>query len=876
MLLKKGDTGSQVKYLQYTLHILCCSPNAFTGTFGDATETAVKKFQEKFGITADGVVGDATWNGLCGEIRPIKQALYDKGYFHGWLDGLATNVVYDAVVEFQNDYGLSPDGQVGTVTRNKLMRTGSTEVGDNEIPLEQGDAGDNVLYLQYGLKILCCSPGTIDGSFGTGTFNALKKFQERYNLTADGVCGHATWNKMKTLISEIQTALLNNGYAIGEADGIAGPSTYEGVVSFQEDNGLTVDGQAGPATRQLLLGSAGDGGSDSFPLKVGSTGLLVRCLQQGLLIMCRNPKSRSGVFDADTSAAVQRFQSANGLTVDGQVGTQTWEKLRSSLKPIQQALANKGYSVGVVDGIAYDAFFESVLQFQRDNDLTADGMVGSSTLALLGVNSSGGGSGTTSSTLRLGSNGSLTKYLQRILKKLGYSISIDGDFGSKTESVVKSFQTKYSLGADGIVGGGTWAKLFSLYSVTASGTDAEKMANVAKHELSWGFVEDNANNITPYGQWYGMNSAAWCAMFVSWCAHHAGILESKVPKFAYCPEGVSWYRARNKYFYRDSNYTPRIGDTVFFYSPSAGRVAHTGILIEATATTIKTIEGNTSDGVYEKTYNRSNTYIDGYGCNDGPLATAIEETDTNVIDDAVLRKGVDYLNACNNVVVKDTSSGKYIVTNATNPTPITFELGIPCVYTIAPNITVTTKIAKEYTLYNNFNDNFYDTTRLDTFTFDVVDGDLKYGTSFAKEGLIIGIGGLDSAFKQDCINILDSLAIEVEDGNMKVGVEFSTDPLNAYLTIAYTVKHLLEINASYSEEISFTYAVTVRMPNENSINEWQPGLVAVGVVVDAFESHPELGYLLLAVLLIVLAGPVNSIPAIIQALREVAQKVQIA
>ena len=58
MLLQLGDKGDNVKYLQYGLHILCCSPNGFDGEFGNGTLTAVKKFQSKYGLVNDGIVGD--------------------------------------------------------------------------------------------------------------------------------------------------------------------------------------------------------------------------------------------------------------------------------------------------------------------------------------------------------------------------------------------------------------------------------------------------------------------------------------------------------------------------------------------------------------------------------------------------------------------------------------------------------------------------------------------------------------------------------------------------------------------------------------------------------------------------------------------------
>ena len=81
MLLKTGDKGIQVTYLQYALHIMCCSPGGIDGTFGAGTEAAVRKYQERHGLSVDGQVGDATWNSLTGEIKIIQRALSQKGYY---------------------------------------------------------------------------------------------------------------------------------------------------------------------------------------------------------------------------------------------------------------------------------------------------------------------------------------------------------------------------------------------------------------------------------------------------------------------------------------------------------------------------------------------------------------------------------------------------------------------------------------------------------------------------------------------------------------------------------------------------------------------------------------------------------------------------
>jgi putative chitinase len=60
MLLKKGDNNENVKLLQSKLGV---DP---VGNFGPATEAAVKAFQTKNGLIADGIVGDGTWNKIMG------------------------------------------------------------------------------------------------------------------------------------------------------------------------------------------------------------------------------------------------------------------------------------------------------------------------------------------------------------------------------------------------------------------------------------------------------------------------------------------------------------------------------------------------------------------------------------------------------------------------------------------------------------------------------------------------------------------------------------------------------------------------------------------------------------------------------------------
>ncbi len=67
MLLKRGDNNENVKQLQIKLGL---EP---IGNFGPKTEEAVKAFQTKNGLTADGIVGDGTWAKIMGESAPAPQ-----------------------------------------------------------------------------------------------------------------------------------------------------------------------------------------------------------------------------------------------------------------------------------------------------------------------------------------------------------------------------------------------------------------------------------------------------------------------------------------------------------------------------------------------------------------------------------------------------------------------------------------------------------------------------------------------------------------------------------------------------------------------------------------------------------------------------------
>ncbi len=199
--------------------------------------------------------------------------------------------------------------------------------------LQLGDKGDNVKYLQYGLHTLCCSPNGFDGEFGNGTLTAVKKFQSKYGLVNDGIVGDVTWNTLKNEIATIQAQLNKKGCSVGTVDGIAGPATYNAVISFQNKNGLTADGQVGTATWDILFDTVSGGTTYTRILKVTSPlmyGEDIKAVQNKLNSLGHNCGTADGYYGNATKSAVVSFQSAKGIDTDGVVGPTTWNALFNS------------------------------------------------------------------------------------------------------------------------------------------------------------------------------------------------------------------------------------------------------------------------------------------------------------------------------------------------------------------------------------------------------------------------------------------------------------------------------------------------------------------------------------------------------------------
>ena len=153
---------------------------------------------------------------------------------------------------------------------------------------------------------------------------------------------------------------------------------------------------------------------------------------------------------------------------------------------------------------------------------------------------------------------------------------------------------------------------------STSGSGNNDIVAVALAEEGY---REGANGYTKYGDWYadGFENSHWCAMFVSWCAEQAGISNDIVPRMAYCPSIVNWFKSKGQWVSARSrggpNYSPKAGDIVLFAWGGVGDndADHVGIVVRSDETTLYTIEGNTSDMVAQRTYSLTSTSLLGYG-----------------------------------------------------------------------------------------------------------------------------------------------------------------------------------------------------------------------------------------------------------------------
>ena len=169
--LQLGASGNSVRVLQYYLNYVSQFINTvptvtIDGSFGPSTEAAVEAFQRTYGLTPDGIVGEATWNEL-------------YNVYLGLVEGIPLRYSEGVIIPFPG----------------RILKIGSE--------------GDDVRVLQNYLNYIAATYPTIPtvevtGYFGTGTAAAVNAFVEQFGITViPNTVNSNIWNAITDVYEDL-------------------------------------------------------------------------------------------------------------------------------------------------------------------------------------------------------------------------------------------------------------------------------------------------------------------------------------------------------------------------------------------------------------------------------------------------------------------------------------------------------------------------------------------------------------------------------------------------------------------------------------------------------------------------------------------------
>ena len=218
-------------------------------------------------------------------------------------------------------------------------------------------------------------------------------------------------------------------------------------------------------------------------LRTGSQGAEVSELQAALKLLGYFTGAVDGFYGESTAIAVSRFQQASGLKPDGVTGPTTWARLFPSTPQAQTPSPTP--SPNSASGFPIPSTIQTTTSDRRPNaqrstpaNVSRAGKTPNSTpTANQPTRRSSGNRSTTNAAnsptalkpqptavalpiLRQGMQGPAIAHLQERLRALGFfKGSVDGVFGTATQTAVKTAQQSFKLTPDGIVGAATWSAL---------------------------------------------------------------------------------------------------------------------------------------------------------------------------------------------------------------------------------------------------------------------------------------------------------------------------------------------------------------------------------------------------------------------------------
>ena len=256
-ILRRGSSGTAVRELQFYLYLLSAYESSIPavgidGSFGAATENAVRAYQRFAGLTVDGIVGRATWESLYGKasalrssgpVVTLKRLPYPGQPLTVGSEG--SDVLYYTILLRRIAYyfesveapplatGYTGETAVATRSAQALLGLPETGIADAETwtavealslqlatgmpnpdrdaaremaypgrAMKEGSVGPDVMQIEQwinGRANLCCGEGFVrdNSSFGPAETVAVKAAQARAGLQQTGTVGRETWAALR-------------------------------------------------------------------------------------------------------------------------------------------------------------------------------------------------------------------------------------------------------------------------------------------------------------------------------------------------------------------------------------------------------------------------------------------------------------------------------------------------------------------------------------------------------------------------------------------------------------------------------------------------------------------------------------------------------
>lgn len=242
-------------------------------------------FKTKGQIVSEPQVGDLVFFGETSHIGIIEDVRDGKIYT---IEGNTSNeaeLIINGGTVAKKSYELNSK-YIHSYARPKYDEPSEVNSNENSTTneiiyslIKNGSTGNLVRIMQEKLihKGYVLPKFGVDGNYGAETEVAVRELQRDAGIAVDGICGDDTWavlnsdfvkpngpaypgylikkGQQSDDVRRVQEKLIQLGYNCGGygADGIFGNGTYNSVVAFQKDNGLSTDGIVGPLTWEKIF-----------------------------------------------------------------------------------------------------------------------------------------------------------------------------------------------------------------------------------------------------------------------------------------------------------------------------------------------------------------------------------------------------------------------------------------------------------------------------------------------------------------------------------------------------------------------------------------------------------------------------------------------